>query len=343
LVVAIDSKALIRKGKLGSFRANTGVAVKYSNADFQKTYLESMRELGEKYNLKRPTKILKSYDILNTLGAYHGSKFLDEFALRICNGIEKIEVFTSIFDTKTIPKVKIYGTGKTAVKEIKPVEFIKMSEPSFVHLCAWSYISRNQDEKDVPIMLDHFEGELTNAWNVIGGLPNVTVYLSGDKCNPHIATADIIVKLVDIRLHNNKMGVTKENVVKVCSDLGDTDSVLVGPLSMITPISDTKIDLSDKLAHPIIFVLREGLKTEVVGSTKEHNIIEKSPLMHKIYDLAFEQGGCVKFFDANKDQNIIRPSDIFVSIGDSGYNVGKYYQSLGYKIEIIKAETLTEK
>jgi hypothetical protein len=107
-----------------------------------------------------------------------------------------------------------------------------------------------------PIVLDFFQGELTEAWEQIRPLPNIQISL-GDDCNCYVATADVIAKLVDYRLfaRRKKLYVTD---IKECFPDFDIAVEFLDELRFIVPKTNQPIDISPKVIHPVIFILKEG-------------------------------------------------------------------------------------
>jgi len=323
------------------FRGCLGVAVKIKDRDsYWDEYDKTVAKLSKKYKLKRNRRILKSYAILSALGYPSGPNFLGEFFENIQTCIEYVDVYYTTIPSTKIPEIKKYGAHRTGVEIITPIEFLKELDATYPHCCTWGYARDHAEEATTPILIDHFQGELTEAWIQIRGLPTIKVYFAGDECNPFISTADIITKLVDIRLYRLKQKLytdyiagclPKDILGRIC---------FLDQLKVMSPISKEKIDVATKLAHPIIFVMKEGLYSDVVGSAKERDVLSTSPIMDEVMNKAFEIDGCVKVFDIDSDQSLIRKDDIFVYLGEKGMKTCAYLQNLQYDIRVVSAKEL---
>ncbi len=340
-VVAIDGKGFLRKGfrssdgKYSEFRAVLGTAVKTkAKDDFKEEYDKILGKLCKKYKMVRTREVLKSYDILSDLKYPKGPKFLEDFFKGIRDHVDSITIYYTTIPSTKIPRIKKYGADKTGVDFADPITFLKELEPSYPHCCAWRYINEHPEDALTPINIDYFEGELTDAWKQIRTLPNIRVYIAGDECNCYISTADIITKLVDLRLYKKRMTLYK-TCISDCFPDYDCKIDFIDQLRFISPISREKIDISTKLAHPVIFILKEGLHAEVVGPAKERDVIALSPLMNKVFDKSFEVDGCAKFFDVSRDRKLIEDGDYFLCLGDKGLETANYLNNLGYKFQIL--------
>jgi hypothetical protein len=343
-MVGVDAKGFFRKGfrstdgKYSQFRAVMGTAVKVKDyAEFKDKFEKTLNILCKKYKVNRKQKILKSYDILSELGYPRGPNFLEKFFIELKPFLENITIFYTTIPSTKIPNIKKYGADKTGVEIIDPITFLKELEPTFPHLCTWQYVRLHGEDAMTPICVDYFEGELTDAWKQIRSLPNIKVYPSGDRCNGAISVADIVTKLVDLRLYKNKekLYIT---CIKDCFPDYPIEVEFIDQLKFFIPSSRKRIDVSSKLAHPIIFVLKEGLDTGIIGNAKERDVIASSPLMDKVLDKAYEIDGCTKFFDVNRDQKLIKPGDFFLCLGDKSLETAKYMQNLGYPITVLLPE-----
>jgi hypothetical protein len=77
--------------------------------------------------------------------------------------------------------------------------------------------------------------------------------------------------------------------------------------------------------------------------TGNRELMLKSPVMGRVFDLACQHSGCVKFFEAKKDADFIRDGDIFVCSEESRPRWEKTLKQLGYKgVSFTSLEKLTE-
>lgn len=342
-IVAIDSGDFIRRGKRGSFRACTGVAITIPNIDrFNRAYSENLDKYCNNYGLKRQRKVYKSYNVLSLLKFQEGMNFLNEFFDQIIPQISEINFYYTYLYTQRVPMVKLYGSDKSGVEEVKPIEFIKKLSPNYPHSCAWKYARDHPGEiNGSQLRLDYFEGEVTVGWELIKEL-ELRIYFAGDEMHPCLAVADMLVKLLDQRVYQRRGTLLprcifecfpkQENIISV-NFLGQRY------LNYITPIRKQKIDVIPKLARPLIFVLKEQPPLQI---RNESEMIRQSPLWNKICDFAYNKEGTVKFIDLNsrQDRQLLREGGFAICLGEKSKTTAEYLQNLGLPIEILTTSDL---
>lgn len=345
-IVAIDSGDLIRKGKKGSFRACTGVAITIPKIDnFNRTYSEILDKCCNDHGMDRQRKVYKSYDILSSLKFQEGIDFLNDFFDQIIHQISEINFYYTYIFTQRVPMIKIYGAEKSGVEEVKPVEFIKKLSHSYPHCCTWKYVRDHPSEIDgSQLRLDYFEGEVTVGWQAIKEL-ELQIYFAGDEMHPCLAVADMLVKLLDLRLYQQRGALFPRDIQECFSEQKDIVKVnYLGQryLNYITPIRKQRIDVIPKLARPLIFILKEQPPLQIKD---ESEMIRRSPLWNKICDFAYDTKGTVKFIDLNnrQDQHLLREGGFAICLGEKGKTTAEYLKNLGLSIEILMASDLMSK
>lgn len=336
--VAIDAGDFIRQGMSGSFRACTGVAVTIKSINkFNNAYSKSLEKACKKYKMTKKREVYKSFDILSALKLHQGTDLLNEVLDGVTEQISRITFYYTYIFTDKVPMIKLYGTERSGVEEIKPVEFIKKLSPSYPHCCAWKYSSDHDDEmNDSQLNLDHFEGEVTMGWEIIKN-SNLQVFFAGDEMHPCLAVADILVKLLDLRLYKSRHTLMPEYIKKIFpthKDVLEINYLGQKYLNFITPIKKQKIDVTPKLARPLIFIFKEQPPIQVKD---ESDMIRQSPLWNKICDFAYHKGGSVKFIDLNnkQDQELLQEGGFGICLGDKGLKTVEYLRNLGLPIEVL--------
>ena len=330
IVVAIDAKEFLRTNPSSTFRGVVGVAVAFEHpVEFYENYGNILSTLKRDFDLFSNLRVLKSYRVMSTLGQNNGPKFMERFYNEVIQYISKIFVFYTTIPSTKIPKIMKYGADRAGAESISPLEFLKELACSYPHCCAWKYFEENGVSENTLVLMDFFQGEFTNAWNVI--MNESSIRVGTDETNPFIATADIITKLVDQRLYDQNLHLYFQDI-ESCFPDGKLNAIFLEDLYNIVPTRREKIDLKTKLMHPIVFVLKEGIDTSLVGKKREREIIEGSPAFETIVNLTSQLNGYFKFFDANEDQKLISKGDYFVYMGDNGKKVSDYLVALGYQI-----------
>jgi len=105
-------------------------------------------------------------------------------------------------------------------------------------------------------------------------------------------------------------------------------------LNKIAPHKRTRLIASTFARHPIIFITRENPLEE-----EEKEMIRGTPAYKNILKKAYENNGCVKFFDQGQDVRMLTKEDFIFAFGDKGkakikalYSLGKEFNDLTGKV-----------
>ncbi|MFN4133719.1 MAG: hypothetical protein ACK4GQ_05075 [Candidatus Hadarchaeales archaeon] len=342
-IVAFDTKEF-RRGIDKAFFAPIGVSLTIDDAEeFKLVYDRTFDELFPKFADVRERKVYSTYELIERWGLPKTIAFIEMFLNKIQHLIKKMGVYYTILPPTKVPCVKKYG-AEGRVKEIETVEFLRELNPYYTYCCAWRYAQDmlNQEDK---LLLDNFEGKITGAWieltkNCKG---RFWVYPHGDRCNPLISAADMMVALVDYRLYRSKKRLDSSGITSVFSSAPfEVKPVFIGQphLSKISPKINRMINLMEYYKRPIIFILLE--KLELIRSEAERRMFERSMLMNFVVNMAFEKDCPIKYFDPIKDSDIISDGDILVCIGEKAEADAKVIKNL-FDIQIVSMKDLVTK
>jgi hypothetical protein len=334
MIVGIDSKKLVRVGKMDNdFIALLGIGAGVEDYEnFKIKYTEIISSLFKKRNMVNKLSIYKS-STLKSIGM--DFDFFEEFYRLIKKELSRLYIFLTILRSGT--RVKIFP--KSEVTEIISIEFMtKHLDSTYPHICAWSmrqeWKNKNRQEPskefEGKILLDDFSGHKTNAWNSISHLVDLEIFPNGDKVNPLISTADILINYLDLKLLNENKKIGADQIGENLSDFeGDLDIRFIGDKCLWNIIPLHKGDIiktSSKLRHPTIFILRGDGKVKV-----DKKIIEFSPAFSKIIEQSYKNEGCCKFLDLVTDIDAITDKDFIYPIGDEAKIVVRQLRELGYR------------
>ena len=332
MIVGIDSKKLVRRSRSGNdFIALLGVGVCVEDySKFKEKYSETIKKLFEKRGMVNKLPSYKS-STLKSLGL--DFDFFEDFYKEIREDITKIYIFITVMK----PEVRVKIFPRSELTEISSIDFMmKHLDSAYPHICCWSI---NQvwksKEKSLPIfegniLLDDFSGNKTNAWNQISGIKNLEILPNGDKVNPVISTADILINYLDVKLLTEDKKIGAKEIGECLSDFGkELDIRFIGDKSLWNIIPLHKGDIiktSSKLRHPTIFILRGDGRIKV-----EKKIVEFSPIFSKIIEYSYKNEGCCKFLDLSTDIDSITEKDFIFAIGEEAKSTVKQLRELGYK------------
>jgi len=342
-ICAIDSSVLKRGGKKApAFKAPIGVAVTISGCDeFKSSYTNGIDSLLKKYSRRRDCHVYSSSGIMKLFNnpAESDHFFEDLFALLVPY-IERVDFcYTYFTKDQTSMNVSIYGNGPTPVNCLSPIKLIEQHLlNSYPHLCAWQFLDSVPSSKSMPIYVDMFQSETTQAWLKVRSATGFSVFSKGDECNAFISVADMFLKIINNRLFKARKGLYPDDIEGILRELPSkvfTHFLGYKYLSNIVPTFPRQIDLREKMKHPMIFLMKEPKNAAVPNEA-----YEDSPLWRCMKNYAFNADGCVKFFNAEHDHSLLKEGDVITYSGPESERAAKIIQRTGYPVTIMPPEKL---
>lgn len=273
---------------------------------FTQAYYAGLKNALKENKFNNRRKVLCSSEILAlTSGNFVIHEKLFE---SILPKISKINIFFPIFNSKRIPKIKVYGKKKFG-KELTFKEFYDNHlVNSFPHICLWKIFSYVHGTKS-KVHIDHFQSETTEAWDIISKYPDISCYINGDMTNVLVSAADIMCRLIDNRLKDSNLFLNNENLSKILPELKKdqlfTHWIGNQHLPRITMLHTNKVLLHDYIKRPI-FHIYIGKNARLDQKT----IFNSIP---KFLNYVHSKEGCIKFFTPS-DVNTLKNGDYIVSL-----------------------------
>jgi len=327
--MAADSKLIERGIAPRFFRACLGTCLGFvSPTAFPQKYDDIIGHLCSKNKIKRERSILKSYDFAKQCGDDR-KKYMDvlgEFTSFLGENDVHINIaYTSFVLAKLPDGITLYGDGRSPGRKIGTIEFLQKLNNSYPYVSTW-IVAKSVMLRNTQILLDNFEGEVTNAWNELLAHHDVKIFPGGDQCNPLISSADIVTKYVDEYLSLNRMNLNEDNIKAALQSVNIQNPHVFyvghGHLNDIVPRVQKSINCQDYYSRPMTFVVKEDL------ITKESQYIENSPVYQKILSFAHEKGTGVRFFSPNEDHKRVQKGDYMIYLGKKGKDIVDYFNSL---------------
>ncbi len=322
---------ILRKGLLG-------VGVETSDLEqFNETYSKSLSELFKQngQEIKRPVYCAR--EIASILGfetLEEELSVLSNFKDSLLPAIDNVHLFyTFIFGLKE-GLVSIYGHSPNYVRipltsQDKSIQdFYDLISNTYPMLCAWEL--RNYKNTST-LFLDNFQGRVCPAWLELGNAQDILVYYKGDQCNKLISAADILLRIIKIKMIPNKACFLKSEIEKIAGVVGNKTQVyFIGKqcLNKITPHVPSRMKPHRLVKHPIAYLAKENPKDE-----GEESIIENSPLFNDIVKRINSGDGCAKYFHPDDDSREIKQGDQLVSFGKRGDQIIEKLKRLKYPID----------
>ena len=335
--IGIDARPFRRKsekrdGTEGSFESVIGIGVRTIDYDsINLNYDQIFSSIFQQLKIERKYKYYCFNDIKDNPKCW---EILEKFTKEIAPHIHKLHIFYSMFSSKKIQEVKVYGrlSKQKKIKLSAPTrtykEFIvKHLVQSFPVICAWRLLEKLNPAR-TQFHLDAFSGHTTEAYEeLMESSFSKFVYFSGDCLNPLISTADLLIATFDHRLEKQGKLLLFENFRSVLQEFGD--KLLAYPISnihlpKITPLEKKPITPFKCLKRPVFWVFK--------GDDLMHSgVIKRSATYRNLLDIVANKGGCVKLF-SNKDAENLSGGDFGVYFDDSGEKIINNYGKVGKKL-----------
>ncbi|HEY9245737.1 MAG TPA: hypothetical protein VIO11_02715 [Candidatus Methanoperedens sp.] len=354
-IFGVDSKKHIKQwqtseGVVKEFRSNIGVVVNPLDiVSFEDSFEQIQNELFEEFEVERQKKIYKSADIgslfpmqENKINAFHVA-----FTRKILN-LDDLKIaycFTRI-NSKYLEdnKVTIFGNYGYATKKVDVKSFINILDSYYNALCGWKVMKKTGIINST-FLFDGMEGIYpTKAWYELKAKNNIQISYSGDQTNPILATADILVKTLDIFLKKDYDPLNEKTIEKIIGydkkvDTENIFYVYIGnpDLESIKPLEDRQFtlkEMSPVIKRPIIFVSKGSLPGQ-------RDVLENLPIYPKIHDLAYGLHAGVRVYEPKKDSQIIgrgNVADYFISLTSEADQQYQLLKRGGAKIEKLEIE-----
>jgi len=318
--IGVDS-GLIRRGQ-GRFVADMGIGILSSAQDFLQKYDAALDPVLKRNRIERRERLLNLYVLKNSLGPARARQVVRDFLRNIIGEVAEVVFCYSTFPTRKIPYTWIY-TEDPQRKKVGILKFVQMIQAGYALFVAHHY--KESAKGSGAVMLDHFDFPITRAWRELEPHSDLGVYVRGDLCNPRISIADLLLDLVECDIWRLNRTNAFDTIGKLCPGASVRVSCLTD-IEVMRPLTRTQTDLSRRIAHPIIFLVKEDLPGE-------GKVLESSPLMFAARNMACELGGCAKVFEPGPtDQRLIGKGDCFVHKGRVSKGVVKALETSGYDI-----------
>jgi hypothetical protein len=302
-----------------------GVVVNPLDKDqFEIDYNKIMNELFGSFNIPRIRPVYKSSEIGRLFGT-NVKKFMSfclNFMRKVLNlDYVKVSYCMTRLNSKQLVngKVIIGGEYGSATRQISVPEFMDMLSSYYNTVCAWKVAERT----GVKFSRFLFDGEENiarcHAWNELSHGQKIEIVFNGDKTEPVLSSADIILKSLNFFFLQSRAVFDEKKIEQVIL-YGDKVKpenkffIYIGnpDLEKIKPLTDQRLSLFDLrifIRHPIIYVGAGGIPGQKAT-------IENLLYYDKLIAKATELHAGLRIYDPYKDSRIIgQPNkDYFVPL-----------------------------
>lgn len=314
--MGIDSLS-IEKGKIKPMQVIVGMAVYVEDYEkFAESYSKTINTIFLKLGISPEKKIYCNYDFTK-LYNIHSRPVHAMFYYEIIKHIDKLHIcFTDIRETATM---NVYGLKskqeqlKLSSPEIEGRDILNKISHYFPLISLWKlhgWIGQDKPE----IFVDGVTAPNFEAFRSIKDT-KLRIYYSGDKCNPLIATADILLKFMELELNKKKQRYNIDGIKNSITmpygkvfiyEVDKRDFRSISPLSK-------NLNLANYVKHPLVFVLNEVTKYNKIKD------LENNPeLGYPLFDFANKVGGGLKYYNPQEDGSIIGKTDYLIYFSEEG-------------------------
>lgn len=326
-------RQFIYEGKSHVCRGLIGVGIKTEDSTaFKKAYEKAIEKIFVEFNAKRERTAYCAAELAAVFGPKtidKESEALELFLKELLPSVSAVHLYYTYlfrFETVTIFGDDPGGHEKIPVMSRVPetTDFYDLIAPSYTMLCAWNY---SRDRPREALLLDSFQGKVSPAWNEFYQTARPEVYFMGDRCNPLISSADLMTRLVKLRMLQRRARFIESEMISLIPEARNKFSKhFLGSyyLKKMVPHKRTRLDCTPFIRHPVTFIVREQPEEE-----EEKGLIEATPAFNELMNWAFENNGCIKYFHTDSDSRLIGERDFLFTFGERGEKIAKILKRLG--------------
>ena len=320
------------------------VAVAVDDRDeFDSKYREIVREKCESYGIPLERPVIKDSAVNK-----HVAEWERKDARRdIVEELLQINTLSNVHFTETTlgepgdEVIPAYQTDPEEKRLISPGELRNEISPYYNLVSIWDYFDRIDDRfQHRNVMIDDFNGKESFLWRYIGEKSNsLQVVPKGDRIYPLLSLADLTMEYIKQEVNDWSDNKILDHLV----DVTPGDSAYVKSYSIdeserlqqMAPLSTKPADTQMHYPHPTIYIETEWHQKEV----------KALDLYEIICEYAYQNGGCVKFFDERQDRDHLRENDIIVCIDGEKKEKHSRYNRLNNTraAEVLTAENAVDK
>ena len=373
-VVAFDAKRFQRirrdwnedetkEEKTRVFLSQLGAGVTIPEPDeFARIYVEVSQDLKQRFDLDYAAPFFSSTYLKDHLNPIEAAEFASQLVSGVQDHIESVHCSYIAPLAQDTPRIEVGGIG-CVKRRIPTTRFIEELGLSFSYLTALSYMWTHDsaDFGDREMYIDAFRSRCTRAWRTVKSMAHVKIFYRGDECNPFISCADIIAFHVDSLLAAKKLKLFPEKIKHVLSHYKfDTTSRFFdsSSLNYYRWQTDQTIDLSSRLARPVVFLSIDQFATEnsrgqeddvqvgrdemSTGKPRRYDAaLRQSSVYQAALKYAYRKNGCVKLFNSNEDKGNVKSGDVFIYAGPDSERISRILRDI-VDIRIYSGREITD-
>lgn len=290
-------------------------------SEFNTKYREILNRESEEYDILIKRPVLKTHELEDSSTEWQYDSITTDFVAELLeiDCISNIHIIITTLVRQTAPAYEETEDGKAYLGPQK----IEDKITSYYNLISvWDYMDEYSDAPwgTTNVLLDDFGGKDNIPWRRLGkGSDELRVIPQGDNTYPILSLADLTMDYIK----DNVDEWSEEEIQTELEGVTPDDSAFVNTKSLdseqeieeIVPISRHSIERSHHYPHPIICISRGNISK---------NRLKRYDIFHEASEYAYENSGCVKFFDEGEDRHLLGNEDYIVCIDDKTENYEKY-------------------
>lgn len=339
-VVAFDSRVYEQPGVSGRFIAPMGAGVRIEDeSGFWRVYAESTDKHLDAFNLPNPRFVYNAYHLLDIGGPIKGRAIMERIVEDLMPEVSEVLIYycilpKSFLPSKTeylengsvvfVPVVNEYWEDGPAI-QVPVVKFMEQIPSYYPVICAYEYATLHPDERNTTaLLLDNVQGADNEAWRNLSEW-NVKIYPSGDVVSPPIALADLMIRLLDLRLHDNKSRLDFRGIEAALPEIDEKLQIRwTGPayLAKMAPATKRNMNLRGRIARPRVLAIG---KTDRLVLSSLKDILEGVGAWDPLCNLAASIKGSLKVFEQTRIRDLRNTTsgDIIACYGDRAFETAK--------------------
>ena len=322
--------------------------------EFRRSYFEILEEFCEEHDMNTCYPVIKSDDLKNNIPGFKFSRVREELITRLFD-IDEIENVHVTFGYHP-EEVILFKRAEEKSREVSGGKFLNSYLFNYFPLVGiWSYLNYkdNRDfiDKENVVRIDGISGKITKAWKDVGNhFEKIEIIPKGDETYPELSWVDLVSNYIARTLpysstfENEEEGInfepipiydyTNEHDIYSSYEFVNSDHD-----DMIVPDFTHPIKGQIFYPHPIFYI--------VYGSSIKKDFITQTNFYERLKEVAFENGGCVKFIGLSRDIGNICDGDVMVTVNASSDQLEELEtiskMNWNKEIEIVEYDEIIEK
>lgn len=311
-VVASDSVRNRFDNKKPDGVATVSVAVAVSDiSEFNESYESVIREFQSEHGVTAPHPIIKDQDITRWVPNWAQETARRDLVTELLafDSLETIQITETSLDNQWIHMYERDRDGE----QLPSSAFVNNVLSSYYNIVSiWKYLKNGGDRsRPTPnrlnVITDDFSGKTFPAWEEVSQqVEQLNVVPQGDVTYPLLSFADLLMGLLKQEVNP----LYSKSVYEFLKERTDAyvDADTVKNVSKLVPSERQSIRQELYYPKPTVYVDKGGMPKDKLTSL--------DVFLHACR-YAYQNEGCVKFFEESHDRDFLQDGDVIVTLGNN--------------------------